>query len=355
MKRTDLSYPTLPAAQFLYILWKLLNPIPVKHFLFLLIILCAQSFSGQTTFLVDNFSKDYFGKVYIADTAEVFSPGWVAVFDKKTNKQLLKINSEELTFTLHEGKVRANVQQLPYGEQSSIIYADFNFDGQEDFALMDGQNSCYHGPSFQIYLADAQGFNHSPEFTELAQDYCGMFSVVAEDQSIFTMTKSGCCWHQYSEFKVKNNIPYPIHIVEESLSANGITWNYSEEKLVNGKMVETQYQMLDTENISEDLVLSFAFENKKVMRIFLYNERLFYVFTDDRDHIELMYDDTFRYSAKNNTLSFTHRQTTYTLSDRKIIARTPARTYTMNAAANSTSGSLAKLKKMDIGNVVKEK
>ena len=77
---------------------------------------------------------------------------------KKNKKQLIKINSDELTFTLHKGKVLANVKELPYGKQSSILYEDFNFDGIKDFAIMDGQNSCYHGPSFQIYLATNKGF-----------------------------------------------------------------------------------------------------------------------------------------------------------------------------------------------------
>ena len=74
---------------------------------FILIFLISKSAFCQTTFVVDNFSKDYLGKLYIADTTEVFSKGWVAVFDKKTKKQLIKISSDELTFTLHKGKVLA--------------------------------------------------------------------------------------------------------------------------------------------------------------------------------------------------------------------------------------------------------
>lgn len=234
---------------------------------FILIFLLSKSAFCQKTFVVDNFSKDYFGKLYIADTTEVFSKGWIAVFDKKTKKQLIKIISDELTFTLHKGKVLANVKEMPYGEQSSILYEDFNFDGLKDFAIMDGQNSCYHGPSFQIYLATNNGFKQNPEFTELAQDYCGMFDIDYKTKTIRTMTKSGCCWHQYSNYKVKNNSPYPIKIVEEGFSPAGITWDMEEQNLIKGKMVLSKYQIFAVEENKDKILLSFGFENKKKMHV----------------------------------------------------------------------------------------
>ena len=319
---------------------------------FILIFLLSKSLFCQTTFVVDNFSKDYFGKLYIADTTEVFSKGWVAIFDKKTKKQLIKINSDELTFTLHKGKVLANVKELPYGEQSSILYEDFNFDGIKDFAIMDGQNSCYHGPSFQIYLATNKGFKQNPEFTELAQDYCGMFDIDYKTKTIRTMTKSGCCWHQYSEFKVKDNIPYPIKIVEEGMSASGITWNYEEQNLVNGKLVKSTYQKLALEVDLDNLLLSFEFENKKKMQIFKTENILYYVFTDANEKIELLYNDTFKYSKTENSLTFSNYNTQYTINDDKIIVKTPNKTYEMKSANNTKIGTLKKLKNLKIENVI---
>lgn len=319
---------------------------------FILIFLLSKSVFSQTTFVVDNFSKDYFGKLYIADTTEVFSKGWVAIFDKKTKKQLIKINSDELTFTLHKGKVLANVKELPYGEQSSILYEDFNFDGIKDFAIMDGQNSCYHGPSFQIYLATNKGFKQNPEFTELAQDYCGMFDIDYKTKTIRTMTKSGCCWHQYSEFKVKDNNPYPIKIVEEGMSASGITWNYEEQNLVNGKLVKSTYQKLALEVDLDNLLLSFEFENKKKMQIFKTENILYYVFTDANEKIELLYNDTFKYSKTENSLTFSNYNTQYTINDDKIIVKTPNKTYEMKSANNTKIGTLKKLKNLKIENVI---
>lgn len=323
----------------------------MNRIILILFLFLSKSLFCQKTFVIDNFSEDYFGKLFIADKNEVFSKGWVAIFDKKSKKQLIKVNSDELTYSLHKGKVVANVKELPYGEQSSILYEDFNFDGIKDFAIMDGQNSCYHGPSFEIYLGTSKGFIYSPEFTELAQNYCGMFETDHKTKTIHTMTKSGCCWHQYSDFKVKNNNPYPIKIVEEGVSPTGITWDYEEQNLVNGKMVKSTYQILAVDMIKENLLLSFKFENKKKMKIFKDGSLLYYVFTDSKDKIELLYRSEFTYSKRDNKLAFTYRNTEYIISDNKIIVKTPNNSYDMKAVNNSQMGTLKKIMNLKIENV----
>lgn len=221
---------------------------------------------AQKTFVVDDFSDRYNAKVVISNTDEVFSPGWIAIFDKKSKRQLIKVTSDELSFSLHDGKIVSNVQELPYGEQSLIIFEDYNFDGVKDLALMDGQNSCYHGPSFRIYLATRSGFTYSPAFTRLAQEYCGMFSADADTKKIRTMTKSGCCWHEYSEFIVQNNRPVAVRILEEGMSSNGLTWDYTERVRVGGKMRARKYSLFNTEDLEGEILFSLEFTNKKKMR-----------------------------------------------------------------------------------------
>ncbi len=318
----------------------------------ILSLLFTGSLFSQTTFKVDNFSKQYYGKMFIADTSEVFSPGWIAIYDQKTNKQLIQVKSEELTFSLHNGKVLANIKELPYGEQSQILYEDYNFDGVKDFAIMDGQFSCYHGPSFKIYLATTAGFKYNADFTRLAQEYCGMFNVDYKDKTISTMTKSGCCWHQFSEFKVRNNKTYPIKIVEEGMNPSGILWDYTEQKWTNGKMVQTKYQILDEELTDDKVLLSFEFENKKKIKILNSGTLLYYVFTDANNKIELLYHDIFTYSKNENSLKFVNHKTEYTIYDTKIVIKTPSKTYEMKAANKTQSGTLATLKKQEVNNVI---
>ena len=132
----------------------------------------------------------------------------MAVYDRKTNKKLIQVDADELSFDLHDYQLKANIAEIPYGEHSVLIYEDFNFDGKKDFALMDGQHGCYHGPSFQIFLASNNGFTFSSGFTELAQENCGMFSVNEEEKTISTMTKDGYGWHKFSTYIVKDNEPF---------------------------------------------------------------------------------------------------------------------------------------------------
>ena len=325
----------------------------MKQLLFFITFLFAKAAFCQTTFVVDHFSPDYLGKVFIADTTQVFSEGWVAIFSKKSGEQIIKIDAEELTFELHEGKVLANIRELPYGEQSQILYEDYNFDSVKDFAIMDGQNSCYHGPSFQVYLATGRGFVHSPEFTRLSQEYCGMFAVDPDSKTIQTMTKSGCCWHQFSEFRVKDNKPYATKIIEVGMGESGITTDYEEQHLVDGKMVKSKYQVLAVEIGNDNLLLSFEFFNKKRMQIFVIEDRLHYAFTDADGKIELLHNDTFQYSASQNLLTFTRQGTQYLIHDDKIIAQTPSRRYNMKAVNDTRLGTLAKLKTLKLENLVK--
>lgn len=273
---------------------------------------------GQATFSVDDFSKDFSGKIFIADTSKVFSKGWVAILDKKTKKELIKVSSDELTCELHDGKLLANIKQSPYGEQSNIIYQDFNFDGKSDFAVMDGQNSCYHGPSYQIYLATANGFKLSPDFTRLAQEYCGMFDVDTQTKRITTMTKSGCCWHQYSLFIVQNNKPKAISIIEDG---DDMPFNIHSEESWNGKkMVKHSTRTLDLTKDGIKPVLTFNVDkNGKQIALFNINDRtLNYAVTGKANEAEFWYpvntvyqNSDFIFDSRQHVLTFKNKNATY--------------------------------------------
>jgi hypothetical protein len=323
----------------------------MKYSALLALIFCTHTMRSQSTFVVDDFSDRYFGKVFIADTNLVFSKGWIAIFDKRSKKQLLRVRSDELSFDLREGKIVSNVKELPYGEQSSIMYEDFNFDGRKDFGLMDGQNSCYHGPSFQIYLASRTGFVHSPAFTRLAQNYCGMFDVDHQKRRIRTMTKSGCCWHQNSEFIVRKNRPFAIKIVEEGLNPNGIAWDLVEKKMVGGKMRSRNYSVFDSEGQKENTVYSFEFSNRKIMRLLRLGDTLNYVFTDNENRVELIYSGTFHYSEAENVLSFKRGKATYKITSNGILVTTPKNHIEMKAGINARTGSFLKLQDPKYENV----
>lgn len=295
----------------------------MKNFGFLILILIfAANVFAQRTFDVQDFSEDYYGKVYLEQPAEVFTKGWVAIYQKKTNKQLIKVEAEELVGDTQDGKIKANVKELPYGEQSAIIYEDFNFDGVKDFAIMDGQNSCYHGPSFQIYLAGKtkSSFALNAAFTKLAQEYCGMFEVDAANKKISTMTKSGCCWHQFSEFIVVNNQPKTVKIVEDD--AMNFPFTTLSTQIWNGRqMVKTTKSEVDFENENLKKLLSFKTDNGGEVILFSNETQLYYAFINKSGNVDFGYPQTFgqeddpifMIDSKENltTLSFKNKNAVY--------------------------------------------
>ena len=177
---------------------------------------------GQATFNIDGFSKQYYGKVYYADTSALTTAGWVEVYDRTTKKKLIHVDADDLSFDLHDGKIKANIAEFPYGEYSVLLYEDYNFDGRKDFAIMDGNNGCYNGPSFQIFLATNKGFVYNADFTELAQGNCGLFTINKKEKTLTTMIKDGCCWHQYSDYSVVNNRPKLIRTQTDDSSKSPI-------------------------------------------------------------------------------------------------------------------------------------
>lgn len=338
--------------------------------------LVAAPAAAQKLFQVQNFSPRYYGKVWVEQPGEVFSPGWVAIYEKSSGKELIKVDAEELAVDLENGKIKTNVHELPYGEQSVIIYEDFNFDGVNDFAIEDGQNSCYHGPSFRIYLAQGKSFALSEEFTDLAQNYCGMFSIDRAHKTISTMTKDGCCWHEYSEFAVRNGNLVPLSVVEVDQwhqpfsTITTTTWQ--------GKKKATKFET-ELELSVEGTRIFFSFDlasNGKKMVLFSYNERtLQYALVKSDGRVEFTYpllnsegpeNDNFIFSAANptKTLEFRNGDVRYriyqTASDGKapektgIEVSTNGKTYDLVGKVASKRGSLTRLGNLHLKNLVRK-
>jgi hypothetical protein len=321
----------------------------MKKILTILISLIYTSTFCQTKYEINGFSEKYKGELVIDEgfENEVFKKGEISIFEIGTKKKILTIKSDEFTLELdNEGKVETNIIELPYGKQSIIIYEDFNFDDKKDLAVMDGQNSCYHGPSFQIYLETNDGLQHSPHFTRLAQEYCGMFQIDSETKTIYTMTKSGCCWHQRSEFKIKENTPISMKIVERGLSMNGLTEDYVEKNRVGDTLVEEKYSYIAEESDIIE-VYSMTFKNGKKMELYrAFEDYLIYTFTDIDKKIELLYLDTFVYNKKENTLTFVNKNVEYKVYSGGILVTTPKRTVDLKAkriGENVTLTSLSSL------------
>ena len=337
-----------------------------KILLILLATGCISTTFSQNIYQTNAFSDQYYGKVYVENSEEVFSAGWIAIYEKGSDKELIRVESDELAVDYTEkGEVKTNVKELPYGEQSVIIYEDFNFDGIKDFAIQEGQNSCYHGPSYEIYLARNNGFVFSPSFTSLAQEYCGMFNVNYEDQTISTMTKSGCCWHQFCLFDIVNNNPRLIQsVVEDAFNPYFYlttieTWDEQKQR-----MNKKEYRSMDEESL--EVLFSFVIEknNKKVI-LFEAHGSLMYAFTKDDQKVEYYYpndrdeSNRFVYNKRlgSETIEFSNASATYKIYNTPakvgIEVTTNGKVYDMKGKVSSRYGKLSAISSKSLDNVKK--
>lgn len=239
------------------------------------LLLTAKSAQANTVYPISPFSERYHATVTVTDKVDdVFKPGFVSVYDSQTKKRILKVSSEELAFEVKNGQTAANIKELPYGEQSVLIYEDFNFDGKKDLALMDGQNSCYHGPSFQIFVAAGYGFKPDAALTELAQVNCGMFDVGDKSKQIHTMTKSGCCWHQFDTYQYEGTRLKLIESIEESFADSSSMYMQTKTTTWANKRKQTKTEFdLNTDDENKDnVVLSFNLQNQPNKTVWILND-----------------------------------------------------------------------------------
>ncbi|MDQ1091721.1 hypothetical protein QE400_001134 [Xanthomonas sacchari] len=290
----------------------------------------AKAFAAgkRRSYDLQDFSDRYRATLEIEDGDGVFRPGIVRVFARGNATPLLEVASSELVLDTDgkSGKVKANVHELPYGEQSVLIYDDFNFDGIKDLAVMDGQNSCYHGPSYQVYLGTADGFEASPGFTELAQSNCGLFEVDAQARKLHTMTKDGCCWHQYATYSVRGDAPLlEREVVEDARSEGpGLAQETVYRDRAGKRVADTHYlwdEQGGTTTGERRILLEFRLAPAGKRIVVFANvgdgasSQPFYAALGAQQRVDLLYPDAqgeaMDYAADRHVLRFARGDTTY--------------------------------------------
>lgn len=240
-------------------------------------------------------SPELYGLIVLTNPDASFSPGSVTIHSRKDDSELIRVISSELTLTLHGGRALPNIRQFPFGEQSAIQYVDVNFDGVKDLAIMDGQKSDQHAPSFKVYLgdkADPTHFTYSVPFSMLAQKYSGMFRIDAREKRLHTVSKVGCCWRQDTSFWVIDGQPRSVDIVERDVSTPGLT--IQKESKWNGReMADRKDTKMDLAALGSELILSFAVEGRdaKVVLFRSCGERLSYALLRAGGHVDFLYPE----------------------------------------------------------------
>jgi len=179
----------------------------------------------------DSFNCEQAGVVYISKKGQT------------TPIQVIPMNNIFLSLyrappSLTEKKIEnTRARTAEYGEQSTILVGDFNFDGEEDIAIRNGNRSSYNGPSFDVFLQSrAQGrFLYNAALTRLVQNTLGFFQTDTKRKRLKTAEKSGCCYHVATEYLLINDQPVPVvRTIHDGLVEGKYNYVY-DERWVNGR------------------------------------------------------------------------------------------------------------------------
>ncbi|MCX5466799.1 FG-GAP repeat protein [Acinetobacter nematophilus] len=205
------------------------------------------SIAHAQVFEIQNGSKHYDAIIDIAcEKDQCGAKAEVKLFKKGSKTVFQAFHSDEMTLYLDEDfKPSVNMIQL-YGEQSPLIFDDFNFDGTEDLAIRNGNYGSYGGPVYDIYVFNQSKnqFVLSQELSVLTQENLGMFELDKKRKRIITFNKSGCCYHIRSEYQVvpRKGLLLVREFIEDELTSSGNQVKVTERQLINGKWKEkTKY------------------------------------------------------------------------------------------------------------------
>ena len=173
----------------------------------------------------------------------------IGIYPKGESASAMQQIELEMPFPLNESK-------RPYYSEDSLVCPDINFDGHDDLVFLSGHMGSYGGPSFDIYLyePDKKAFIRNEALEELGYMGLGLFKIDPERKILGVSSKSGCCYHQYDEFVMENNLPVLVYTKSETLVWGGYfdenggyhdeenLLEISESRLVNGKWQTSEKQ-----------------------------------------------------------------------------------------------------------------
>ena len=211
--------------------------------LFTSILYFVSSTTYAQRFLITDGSPLYDAELQVeCNTESCEGLGRVTLFKKNTKKVVEQFTSDDLNFYLDEKKLKPTVNVIElYGEQSPLIFDDFNFDGNQDLAIRNGNEGSYGGPSYDVYVfhQNKKQFVYSEELSALTYENLGMFSVDSDKKRIITFNKSGCCYHISSEYVV---VPRKglvlVRELEEEVVSTADKVRVTEKNLIGSKWQE---------------------------------------------------------------------------------------------------------------------
>ncbi|HYE15267.1 MAG TPA: hypothetical protein VD968_12545 [Pyrinomonadaceae bacterium] len=202
-----------------------------------LLLLAAHAAAAQRTFEVRRGSAEYDMTVRVEDTRpgaaradlpEAFSrKAQIRIHRKGARSPFQVINLPNIEVYEESLAYDAETEAAPrrlYEEEYSFVFDDFNFDGRQDFAVCNGREGGYGGPSYTVFLFDrrAKRFAESRRLSRLTEaPYLGLFFPDPKTKRLVAHSKSGCCYHATEKYAVVNSRPVLVEKVVEDATLEG--------------------------------------------------------------------------------------------------------------------------------------
>ncbi len=200
-----------------------------------------------TSLDIDNASRSYRFSIRLekecepppeGESASCEGPATLTVTRKGKTTPVQSIRLENIFVSFaSSSKPLVNSAKL-YDYQGVINTGDYNFDGYEDFAVQNGNQGPYGGPSYTVFLYTPRtgGFSESESLSSLTMETLGFFRVNTKGKLLETMSKSGCCYHEFVKYRVIDNEPVAVfRRIEDATSQQGDFVRITEERLVGSK------------------------------------------------------------------------------------------------------------------------
>lgn len=196
---------------------------------------------AQNLFRDETSSENYFAKITVEkNTGGICSgKGQIVLFNKITEQKVQEFSSPALDFAIEKNQIPVN-KEISLGKyQSPIVFGDFNFDGFEDIAIRNGSNAIYIAASYDIYLFDKNQFIKNKDFSDLASNNLGLFSVDKKKKQLTASQKEGCCYYKDLTYQVINTDKLLLvkTVIEDATIGENVT--VVTQDLINGKMKTT--------------------------------------------------------------------------------------------------------------------
>ena len=352
-----------------------------KIFYFLCVIFSwNMSFSQGKYIQTDDFSENYYATVYIKDSLSFYnnqlSEAEITIYEryvteKRVHERREKINVIDAELRLSEFNDIPLVSSAIFYEKSgTIIYDDFNFDGNWDFAIKYRTGETCKNNFYRIYLSDGKNFHYNEPFTNLAKENCNIFKIDRVKKELFTEMYDDNDAKIKNEYTVENgeNLLF-VKSTKEKWNRIALFTDITIKELKGKQFVTTHFteNMLDAEGVFN--ILSFKNEKGKKANIFIaYNVDdtcyLGYMLLDNKGNVEFSYPmiqrtkSDFTYYKNQSTLVFENKDSKYTIYENagkvgiNIISN--GKRYNWVGEPKTKEGSLSKLDTFKIINMVKK-